>query len=229
MSGLVPVAAITSWLGLLAAALLVLLPAAPLGAVSASDLPSQPPEQRVLDQAELLSRSTTSELQRRLEALGPDRISAHLVTVKRLDYGLSADQLAQQLVDRWQMASSERQGELLLLIDGQNNTAAIAVSGELEAQLSPEMLRSTASATMGLPLRDGARYRQASLDALDRLSTVLSGADDPGPPVITEFQAVPSNIPTQEETAGSKALLWVVVLLVAGTVVPMLTWWVFSR
>jgi uncharacterized protein len=40
---------------------------------------------------------------------------------------------------------------------------------------------------------------------------------------------VVSNIPTREETANSKGFQWVIVLLVVGTIVPMLTWWVFSR
>jgi uncharacterized protein len=82
---------------------------------------------------------------------------------------------------------------------------------------------------MGLPLREGARYRQASLDALDRLGAVLQGEADPGPPQLQERLPIETNIPTREETASSNALLWVVVLLVVGTLVPMITWWVFSR
>jgi uncharacterized protein len=82
---------------------------------------------------------------------------------------------------------------------------------------------------MGLPLREGARYRQASLDALSRLSTVLNGEEDPGPPQLLERMPLETNIPTKEETASSNAFLWVVVLLVVGTLVPMITWWVFSR
>jgi uncharacterized protein len=38
-----------------------------------------------------------------------------------------------------------------------------------------------------------------------------------------------SNIPSHEETVQSNGFTWVVVLLVVGSVVPMLTWWVFSR
>jgi uncharacterized protein len=38
-----------------------------------------------------------------------------------------------------------------------------------------------------------------------------------------------SNIPTAEETREGNGLTWVVVLLVVGSVVPMVTWWVFSR
>jgi uncharacterized protein len=67
------------------------------------------------------------------------------------------------------------------------------------------------------------------LDALDRLGAVLNGEADPGPPQLQERLPIETNIPTREETATSNALLWVVVLLVVGTLVPMITWWVFSR
>jgi uncharacterized protein len=102
-------------------------------------------------------------------------------------------------------------------------------SAELLNQLPESLLSSTAISTMGLPLREGARYRQAGLDALDRLDTVLQGGEDPGPPQLLERLPIETNIPTKEETASSNALLWVVVLLVVGTLVPMITWWVFSR
>ena len=82
---------------------------------------------------------------------------------------------------------------------------------------------------MDRPLRDGGRYRQAVLDGLGRLETVLGGAEDPGPPLVAETQVVVSNVPTQEETAESKAWVWITVLMVLGTLVPMATWWVFSR
>jgi uncharacterized protein len=82
---------------------------------------------------------------------------------------------------------------------------------------------------MAQPLREGNRYRQASLDALERLSIVLRGGEDPGEPAVSEATVVATNIPTREETASSNAFTWVVVLLVVGTIVPMLTWWVFSR
>ncbi|MEB3156551.1 MAG: TPM domain-containing protein [Cyanobacteriota bacterium] len=220
---------ITSWLALLAAAILLLLPLEPLWALSALDFPSQPPEQRVVDQAAVLSRATASDLQRRLEAISTAGVTAHLVTIRNLDYGLSSQDLARQLAERWQPPAAAGAGELLLLIDGQSNNAAIAVSPGLEERLPAGLLRSTASATMGPALRDGGRYRQASLDALQRLSAVLAGEEDPGVPAAAEVPAVVTNIPSREETASSNALRWVIVLLVVGSVVPMVTWWVFSR
>ena len=186
---------------LLGLALLV-APSFPALPLSLGDLPIEPPSARVLD--------------------------ARLVTVSRLDYGLTLPELSRQLLERWSSAPGG-DARLLLLIDSQTKSAAIAASPALERQLPPDLLRSTARTTMAQPLREGNRYRQASLDALERLSTVLRGGEDPGEPAVSEATVVATNIPTREETASSNAFTWVVVLLVVGTIVPMLTWWVFSR
>jgi uncharacterized protein len=215
---------------LLSAALLFAALAWPGSALATglAQFPGQPPASHVLDQADLLSRSADAELDRRLQDFGGDRIDARLVTLRRLDYGLSLDALGEQLVQSWSSDDPNR-SLLLLLIESQNNSAAVVASADLEGQLPSDLLSSTAISTMGLPLREGARYRQASLDALDRLGVVLNGGEDPGPPQLAERMPIETNIPTREETESSNAFLWVVVLLVVGTLVPMITWWVFSR
>ena len=214
---------------LLAAVLLVgsmvLAPAA--WATGLADFTNQPPASHVVDTADLLSRAPNTELDKRLEAFGGSDLDARLVTLRRLDYGLSLDGLGQGLLQRWSTPGGP--DELLLLIESQNNSAAVVASEGLAQRLPADVLSSTAISTMGLPLREGARYRQASLDALDRLGAVLQGEADPGPPQLQERLPIETNIPTREETASSNALLWVVVLLVVGTLVPMITWWVFSR
>jgi uncharacterized protein len=215
---------------LLSAALLLAALALPAAAwaTGAADFPPQPPASHVLDQADLLSRAADTELDRRLQEFGGDHVDARLLTLRRLDYGLSLDALGEQLVERWSAGEPDR-SLLLLLIESQNNSAAVVASSDLEGQLPSELLSSTAISTMGLPLREGARYRQASVDALDRLAVVLNGGEDPGPPQLVERMPIETNIPTREETQSSNAFLWVVVLLVVGTLVPMITWWVFSR
>ena len=215
---------------LLVALLLVLglaLPPAAL-ATGLKDFPADPPATQVLDTADLLSRSASADLENRLQAFVADHIDARLVTLRRLDYGVSLDALGQQLIDRWSPADPNR-SQLLLLIESQNNSAAVVASPDLLEQLPQTLLSSTAISTMGLPLREGARYRQASVDAMDRLEVVLQGGEDPGPPQLLERLPLETNIPTKEETASSNAFTWVVVLLVVGTLVPMITWWVFSR
>jgi uncharacterized protein len=205
-------------------------------AVSVMDLPSAPPSEAVLDSADVLSRASRGEIEKQLEGFKAERVDARLITVPRLDYSLSLEQLGQELLQSWTppaaAASSGVTAQdplLLVLMDAQTKAAAVVASEPLQRQLPPELLRSTARTTMAIPLREGNRYRQASLDGLTRLATVLRGGEDPGEPEVAAEAVVTTNIPTQEETERSNGFTWVVVLLVVGSVVPMLTWWVFSR
>ena len=207
------------------------LSVAPAQALSANDFPATPPSSHLIDAADVFSRASRAEVEKQLEALAAERVDARLVTLNRLDYGLTLDQLGQQLLDRWAASSADGAdaNQLLLLIDTKTKAAAVLASPQLQRQLPPDLLRSTARSTMAQPLRDGDRYRQATVDGLDRLALVLRGGDDPGEAVNEEAPVLASNIPTHEETESSNAFTWVVVLLVVGSVVPMLTWWVFSR
>jgi uncharacterized protein len=205
-------------------------------AVSVKDLPSAPPSEAVLDSADVLSRASRGEIEKQLEGFKAERVDARLITVPRLDYSLSLEQLGQELLQRWTppaaAASSGVTAQdplLVVLMDAQTKAAAVVASEPLQRQLPSELLRSTARTTMAIPLREGNRYRQASLDGLTRLATVLRGGEDPGEPEVAAEAVVTTNIPTQEETERSNGFTWVVVLLVVGSVVPMLTWWVFSR
>ena len=214
--------------GLLATCLTLLLLVPASFAVAPVDFSPTAPADRVIDSAEVLSRASRADITTRLEQLDAQRIDARLVTLRRLDYGLTLNQFGEQLMERW----SDDQRDLpmlLLLIEAQNKQAMVIADPLLDERLPAELLRSTGRTTMSQPLRDGDRYRQSSLDGLDRLEVVLNGGADPGPPVEVERTTLPTNIPTAEETRESNAFTWVIVLLVVGTIVPMATWWVFSR
>lgn len=205
----------------------------PAQALSPADFPSQAPATHVLDGAHVLSRASSQEIERVLESLSDERVDAKVITIAKLDYGLSLEQLGEDLLNRWASPAADQGGDgvprLLLLIDAQTRATAVVASKGLEGRLPGDLLASTAETTMAIPLRSADRYRQATLDALTRLSTVLQGGEDPGEPAVEEAPTVARNIPSKEETESSHAFTWVVVLLVIGTVVPMATWWVFSR
>ena len=196
-------------------------------AIAPSALGTDLPDERVLDEADVFSRASRSELTGRLEDLAADRVDARVVTLRRLDYGLTLDGFGEDLIKAWSPEASEPL--LLLLIETQNKRAAVLADPTLQSQLPASLLTSTARTTMSSPLREGDRYRQATLDGINRLATVLSGGEDPGPPEEIVRTTLPTNIPTQEETESSNATTWIVVLLVLGTIIPMATWWVFSR
>jgi uncharacterized protein len=221
-------APIRRWLQACLLALVLLLPVAPATAISATAFSDTIPQERVLDQAGVLSRAASADVTRELESLSAERVDAHLITLKQLDYGLTLNQLGEDLLQRWQ-PGSEGTGQLLFLIDAQTNTAAVVASPSLAGQLSANLLRSTARTTMTAPIRDGARFRQASLDGIQRITAVLQGGEDPGEPTVAQVVTPSSNVPSREQTESSNGFTWVVVLLVVGTVVPMATWWVFSR
>ncbi|MGB1416325.1 MAG: photosystem II repair protein Psb32 [Synechococcus sp.] len=206
--------------------LAVLVPSA--AAIAPSNLPEQPPETHLFDDADVFSRASTAELENRLKEVGDGRIDARLVTVRRLDYGFSLRSFGEELLERWSNTNSSTP-MLLLVIETQNKRAAVVADPELTTQLPESLLTSTGRATMANPLRQGDRYRQASIDGLNRLATVLEGGEDPGPPQEIVRTTLPTNVPTKAETEESDAFTWVIVLLVVGTIVPMATWWVFSR
>ena len=216
------------WAGVIAVALLVLAVAVPAAvAIAPAELGAGRPTERVIDDADVFSRASRSELESRLDALTEDRVDAHVITVRRLDYGYSLDAFGEQLVENW--SSSDQEPLLLLLLETQNKRAAIVTEDSLQTQLPSSLLKNTARTTMSIPLREGDRYRQASLDGINRLAVVLGGGEDPGPPEEIVRTTLPTNIPTQAETEESNATTWVIVLLVLGTIIPMATWWVFSR
>ncbi|MDA0292227.1 MAG: TPM domain-containing protein [Cyanobacteria bacterium] len=216
----------TSILRFFSLLMLLLALALPAYAIGVEDYPLLPSTEKVSDGADVLSRAAIAELQRRLEVFSDARVDARVITLRRLDYGLSLQELADQLLERWK---GEENAELLVLIETGTNSVSIQASSEVRNLLPEELLLSTAETTMAYPLRDGGRYRQALIDGIDRLGVVLAGGDDPGPPVVVEPALIVSNIPSAEETANSNGFSWVIVLLVVGTLVPMATWWVFSR
>ena len=218
-------------LQLLIAASLCFFLAVPAGfALSPQDLPAQPPDKAVLDSADVLSRAGKNEIETRLNQLEDSKVDARVITLRKLDYGLSLTGFGEELVERWSNNDSRSERPLILFLEEtQNKQAAVVVSAELSDQLPDALLRRTARTTMSQPMRDGERFRQASMDGIERIAVVLNGGEDPGPPIQIERTTLPTNVPTVEETSESNAFTWVIVLLVVGTIVPMATWWVFSR
>ena len=165
--------------GVLAACLSLLLVVPVANAVAPMDFPPSAPDESVTDSAEVLSRSSRSELGARLEQLRAEKVDARLVTLRRLDYGLSLNQFGEQLLERWSSETNDFP-LVLFLIEAQNKQASVVADPLLLDRISKDLLSSTGRTTMSQPLREGDRYRQASLDGITRLEVVLNGGADPG-------------------------------------------------
>ncbi|MGB3650218.1 MAG: TPM domain-containing protein, partial [Rivularia sp. (in: cyanobacteria)] len=120
-----------------------------------------------------------------------------------------------------------RSNQTLLAIDSVTNGTAIVTGDKVKSVMSDDIAQSVASETVLVPLRNGNKYNQALLDAQERIVTVLSGEPDPGPPVVTDDVQTEGTFTKAEETDRPNATAWVVGLLIAATVIPMATYYIY--
>jgi uncharacterized protein len=184
----------------------------------------------VLDASDVLSRITESTLTSQLTDLAKQTgKSVHVVTVRRLDYEETIDSFTDKLFQRWFPTPDEQANQVLLTIDTLTNNIGIRTGSEVKSIMTDEVAHSVAQETVLTPLKQGDRYNQAFLNAGDRLAAVLSGQPDPGPPEVVDTVQVEGNFASREETKQSNAVPWVIGLLIAATVIPMATYYLYVR
>ncbi len=211
--------------GAWAAALLLLvwfLGSSPAQATSVGAMPAQPAG--VVDQAEILSRSTENALTQGFGTLADTtNQQVHVVTLHRLDYGVTPQDFADRLFERWFPTPEIQARQVLLVLDSVTNGAGLRWGKDIP--LDQSLADSITRETLQVPLRQG-NYNQGLLDVAERLGAVLAGEPDPGPPVVTAVWEPESNFPKSPQ--GSGATLWVVGLLLAATVIPMATYYFYQ-
>jgi uncharacterized protein len=186
----------------------------------------------LIDKAGVLSVATKTKVSGTLEKLAKSTgKEVRFITIHRFDYGDNAQTFTNKIFQKWFPTPAEQANQALVLLDDLTNTTGIITGSAVKEVLSDNIAQSIASETMLAPLRNGNKYNQSFGDAIDRLSAVLTGAPDPGPPVIKEAEVAGSNYLTAEETEANRGnfTLIVIVLLIAATVIPMATWWWYQN
>ncbi len=183
----------------------------------------------VIDQAEVLSRINENKISSELEKLAQTGNEVRLVTTRRLDYGETADSFANKLFEKWFPTPEAQANQTLLLIDTLSNSTAIRTGDKAKSLLTDEIAKSVVAETVLVPLRFGDKYNQAFMDASNRLVAVLSGNPDPGPPQVAETVSVKGTFKKAEETDTGNATIWVIGLLLAATIIPMATYYLYVR
>lgn len=182
----------------------------------------------VLDEASEVSRINEGTIAGELKDLAAQTGNeVRFVTVHRLDYEVTAQSFADELLTRWFPTPEERANETVIVLDDVTNTIGISVGDETANVLTPDIARSVVDETMKVPLLQSNQYNQSFVDASDRLVAVLSGEPDPGPPEYDNSVETERTYATAEETAATRgsSTAWVIVLLVAATVIPMATYY----
>ena len=183
----------------------------------------------VVDQAGVMSRLTRSEVSDDLAKLAQQTGNeVRFVTIHRLDYGETIESFTNKLFDKWFPTPDAQANQTLLVLDNVTNSTALQAGTAVKAVLSDEAAASVAQETIMVPLRNGNKYNQAFLDASDRLTAILSGNPDPGPPVVEANIQTEGTFARAEETDDRSATVLVVVLLAAATIIPMATYYIYQ-
>ncbi|KZL50636.1 MULTISPECIES: photosystem II repair protein Psb32 [Cyanophyceae] len=183
----------------------------------------------VLDQSDIISRVNEGKINSTFEDLAKKTGNeVRFVTIRRLDYGETPESFSQELFEKWFPTPAEQANQTLLVLDTVTNGTAIVTGEEVKPLLTDSIAESVVSETMGIPIRDGNKYNQAFVDASDRLLAVLSGEPDPGPPEVIDTVQVEGTFTKAEDTDQGNATAWVVGLLIAATVIPMATYFVYQ-
>lgn len=208
------------------------LAASPASATGVYQMPNLSAGDRtwIIDQAEVLSRLNEGNISSALENLANlTGNEVRIVTIRRLDYGETPESFTKQLFEKWFPTKEVQANQTLLAINTITDGTAIRTGDKVKSLMPDDIAKSIASETVLAPLRSGEKYNQAFLDASNRLVAVLSGKPDPGPPQIAATLNTESTFKKAEETDTGNATIWVIGLLIAATVIPMLTYYLYVR
>ena len=202
--------------------------AVPALATGVYNMPNLTSDTWIVDEADLISRFNEGRIANAFDELAKDTGNeVRIVTVRRLDYGETPESFSKDLFEKWFPSKEAQANQTLLMIDSVTNGTAIITGDKVKSVMSDDIAQSVASETVLVPLRKGNKYNQAFLDAQERLATVLSGQPDPGPPEVADEVQVEGTFTKAEETDQGNATIWVVGLLIAATVIPMATYYIY--
>lgn len=180
----------------------------------------------IIDNADTLSIANEGNLSNSLKNLAKKTgQEVRMVVIRRLDFDQTIDSFSDQLFSKWFPTPEEQAHQTLLVMDTLTNDTAMRTGAEVNTILSADIATSIVEDTMGVPLRES-KYNQAFMDAKTRLVAVLSGEADPGPPEVKEIN-VAGTFTSAEDTDDRSATVWVVVLLLLATIIPMATYFFY--
>ncbi|AFZ04348.1 photosystem II repair protein Psb32 [Calothrix sp. PCC 6303] len=211
--------------------LAITLLATPALATGVYEISGLTPDTWVVDEADVISRANEGKISSALSELAQaSGNEVRFITVRRLDYGETPESFTKALFEKWFPSKEAQVNQTLIMIDTLTNGNAIITGDAVKATLADDTAKSITDETLMAPLRDGNRYNQAFLDVSDRVVAILSGKPDPGPPEIVDNVRVESTFASSEETEKERgnSTAWVIGLLIAATVIPMATYYIYQ-
>lgn len=211
--------------------MIVSVPTTPAGATGVYQIPDLTPNTWIVDEGDVISRFNEGQITSAFQDLSRKTgKEVRIVTIHRFDYGETPQSFVQALFTKWFPTPETQANQSILVVDTLTNGATIVSGEQVKTLLTDEIATSVTEKTLGIELRSGNKYNQGLLNVRDRLVAVLSGEPDPGPPEEKESIQVEGTFATAEQTNKNKSnsTAWVVGLLIAATVIPMATYYIYQ-
>ena len=201
--------------------------AAPAIATGLYDLPNfDAQDVWVVDTADAISSANQSKLSKTFKELADETgQEVRMVAIRRLDYGETVDSLAEEIFKDWYPTPQAQANQTLLVLDTLTNNVAIRTGDSAKGLIDEDLAKSIVDETVGYNIRKGNKYNQAFLETGDRLVAVLSGLEDPGPPIMEDEIQIEGTFTKAEDTDRGSATVWVIGFLIVATIIPMATYY----
>lgn len=215
-----------------AGAAAVLLAAAPLtGAALANEFDvlgePAPTNTYYVDDAGVLSKSTRSEVNKKLRLLETTTgYRVEVVTVRKLEFETDAYAFADKVLDNWYGSATDKKGVVLMVTT--NKEGAVTGGKGFVAAVTEDLLDSVASDNIPI-FAEEEKFNAAILTSIERIDAQLSG--NPVPEAPRRNDAVRQRTyKTKEETEKTKTVTSTVVLtlLLIACIVPMLQYYGYT-
>lgn len=183
----------------------------------------KPTEGYIVDDAGLMSRSTAGTINKELKQL-EDETGYHLnvITVRKLVFETDPFAFGDKALENWYPTVEEGTNKGNLLLVKSTKDGAVVGGPKFLKAVGDPLIDSVLTSNYGINLEQE-KYNEALVSSVKRISAVLEGKADPGPP--EKYQAAKgSNFKTRAETNEKRDVFANVVigLLVISFVVPML-------
>ncbi|CDP17964.1 unnamed protein product [Coffea canephora] len=187
-----------------------------------------PTESYVVDDANVLSRLTKSDLKRLLSDL-ESRKGYHInvITVRKLTSKADAFEYADQVLERWYPSLEEGNNKGIVVLVTSQKEGAITGGPEFIQAVGDTVLDATVSENLPVLATDE-KYNEAVYSTAKRLVSAIDGLPDPGGPKFKDNKRE-SNFKSREETEEKRGQFTLVVggLLVIAFVVPMAQYYAY--
>ncbi|KAI3948108.1 hypothetical protein MKX01_014707 [Papaver californicum] len=187
-----------------------------------------PTESYCVDDANVLSRVTKSDLRRLLTDLETRKnIHINFVTVRKLTSKADAFEYADQLLEKWYPTVEQGGNKAVVVLVTSQKEGAITGGPDFIKAVGDTILDSTVSENLPV-LATEEKYNEAVYSSAKRLVAAIDGLPDPGGPKFNENKRE-SNYKSREETDEKRGQFTLVVggLLVIAFVVPMAQYYAY--